>query len=140
MSIPSSELGPPPLSRKRVFPSSSGAKRGGAHSHVGEGVGGPNSNDWRNSRYLGQIYVFRLFLCCDVSREVNYQSSLFLISPDAVDQRRGTVPVRFQSLHPPPPFAGTTIDPGAYLAAYRPGNHLSTPHQRRIIGKKIFLF
>ncbi len=72
---------PSPLPPASVSPPSSGTKGGGTHSPAGEVVVGPSSNDWRNSRYLGHIYIFRLFLYCDFSREVNYQRSIFLISP-----------------------------------------------------------
>ncbi len=52
MSVPTSELGPPtPLSRKRVW-SLPRIERGGTHSPAGEGVGVPNSGDWRKSPAL----------------------------------------------------------------------------------------
>ncbi len=47
VSVPSSELGPPPTSLPQAI-----------HSPAGEGVGGPNSDDWRKS--------MALCLLCDI--------------------------------------------------------------------------
>jgi hypothetical protein len=55
-----SDEGPPPrpLSRKRVCPPPPlDPKGGGEHSLVGEGAGGANSDDWRESLALCQLYV-----------------------------------------------------------------------------------
>ncbi len=65
VSVPSLELGPPPhpFSRKRVC-SLPRNQRGGTHSPVGEGMWGPNSEDWRKSLVLcllsarGEVFSF----------------------------------------------------------------------------------
>ncbi len=57
MSVRSSELGPPhPFSRKRVCPPPAEPKLEGTHSPAGEGVEGPNSDDWRKSLVLCLLY------------------------------------------------------------------------------------
>ncbi len=53
------EIGtPPPLSRKRVcHPPPEPKGGGGTHAPAGEGMGGPNSDDWRKSLALCLVCV-----------------------------------------------------------------------------------
>ncbi len=62
MSVPSLELGPPPpLPQASVLTHGTVGGGGGTHSPACEGVGCPNSDDWRDS--LVPYYVFSVLLC-----------------------------------------------------------------------------
>ncbi len=91
MSVPSSELGPPHILRKRVCPPPPLDAHWWEeqHTRAGEGVGGPNSDDWKESLALCILcaspiihYVYVLFdslSLCSLSlaaSDLNYIFSL----------------------------------------------------------------